>query len=94
MKGVPFPDALLHDGIVQVAVLVDDELAVALVLSHLGRVGAPEELAIEELDADDSEHELEQQCNEHNVADGFHSDDHTLKEGQSIQYVKGDRKKS
>ena len=78
MKGVPFPDALLHDGIVQVAVLVDDELAVALVLSHLGGVGAAEELALEELDADDGEHELQQQGDEHDVADGLDCDDHTL----------------
>ena len=49
VERVPLPDPLLDDGIIEIAVLVDDELAVALLLSHLGGVRTPEELSLEEL---------------------------------------------
>ena len=78
VEGVPFPDPLLHDGVAEVPILVADELALASVFSHLGPVRAHEELALEQLDADDGEHELEQQGDEDNVADGLDGNDHTL----------------
>ena len=47
VEGVALPDALLHDGVVEVAVLVHHELALALVLCHLGLVRAHEEFTLE-----------------------------------------------
>ena len=78
VEGVPIPDSLLHDRIVQVAILVHDELALALLLGHLGSVRAHEELAFEQLDANDGEHELEEQGDQHDVADGLHGHDDAL----------------
>ena len=78
VEGVPVPDPLLHDRVVEVAVLVDDELALALGLRHLARVRAHEELALEELHADDGEHELQEQRHQDDVADGLHGHDHAL----------------
>ena len=78
MEGVPLPHPLLDDGVVEVAVLVDDELALAGVLRHLGLVRAHEELALEQLDADDGEHELEEEGDKDNVADGLDGHDDAL----------------
>ena len=78
MEGVPLPHPLFHDRVVEVAVLVNDELALARVLRHLGDVGAHEELALEQLHPDDREHEHEEQRHEHDVADGLDGDDDAL----------------
>jgi len=58
---VPLPGPLLHDGVVEVAVLVDDELSLAGLLCHLGLVRTHEELPLEQLHTDDGKHELQKQ---------------------------------
>ena len=78
VEGVPFPNALLDDRVAQVAVLVDDELTLALILGRLGLVRAHEEFALKQLDADDGEHELEQQRDEDDVADSLDGHDDAL----------------
>ncbi len=78
VEGVSLPHSLLDDGIVEISVLVDDKLTLTGLLSHLGRVRAHEELPLEELDADDAEHEDEQERDKHDVADGLDGDDHAL----------------
>ena len=50
----------------------------AIELGQFGPVVAHEELALEQLHADDGEHELEQTRDQHNVPDGFDGDDHAL----------------
>ena len=78
MKGVSLPHALLDDGVVEIAIFVYNELALARVLRHLGQVRAHEELAFEELDTNDWEHEDEEQGDEHDVADGFDGNNDAL----------------
>ena len=78
MERISLPDPLLDDGVVEVAVLVDDELSLAGVLGHLWLVGTHEELALEQLDADDGEHELEEEGDQDDVADGFDGHDDAL----------------
>ena len=78
MEGISLPDSLLHDGVAEIPVFVADELALARVFGHLGSIRAHEELALEQLDADDGKHELEQECDQDNVADGLDGHDHAL----------------
>ena len=78
MESVSLPNALLNDWIVEVAVFVDDEVALASFLSHLGLVSTHEELSFEQLDANYSKHELKKESDQDNVADGFYSDDDAL----------------
>ena len=72
------PEPLLHDGLVDVPVLVGDELALARVVVVHAQVRADEELPLEQLHADDSEHEDEEHGDGHDVADGLDGDDHAL----------------
>ena len=61
----------LHDRVVEIAIFVNNELALASILSHLGRVGAHEKLALEQLDANDRKHENQQQSDQQNVVNRF-----------------------
>ena len=78
MELASLPDPLLHQGLVNVTVLVGDELALtSLVVVH-ALVGTHEELALEQLDTNDSEHEDEEHGDCHDVTDGLDRDDHAL----------------
>ena len=46
METASFPHPFLHDGIVDVIILIHEELALALCLGHLGQVRAHEEFAL------------------------------------------------
>ena len=74
----PDPFSLLLDRVVDVIIFVGEEIALALVSRHLGEICASEEFSLEQLDSDNSEKELEEQCDHHNVADGFDGDNQTL----------------
>ena len=65
----PLPDPLLHDGLVDVAVLVGDKLSLTRLVVVHGQVCAHEELALEQLDPDDTEHEDEEDGDGHDVTD-------------------------
>ena len=56
------PQPLLHDGLVDVPVLVGDELALARVVVVHAQVRADEELPLEQLHTDDGKHELKQRA--------------------------------
>ena len=92
MELTPLPDPLLHQGLVDVPVLVGDELALASFIVVHAQVGADEELPLEQLDTNDPEHEDEEHCDRHNVADGLDRHDHTLhhllKAGGSVDSAK------
>ena len=78
VEGTSLPESLLQDGFVDVSVSEGDVLSLAgLVVVH-AEVGADEELPLEQLDPDDSEHEDEQDGDGHDVADTLHGDDHAL----------------
>ena len=69
MERISLPDPLLDDGVVEIAIFVDNKIALAGVLGHLGQVRAHEELALEQLDPDDTEHEDEEDGDGHDVTD-------------------------
>ena len=72
------PFSFLLDRVVDVVIFVGEVIALAFVSRHLGEICASEEFSLEQLDSDNSEKELEEQCNHHNVADGFDGDNQTL----------------
>ena len=69
---------LFNNGVVEVAIFVDNKLTLASVLGHFRLVGAHEELALEQLHSNDGEHEDQEQCNQDDVADGLHGHNDTL----------------
>ena len=74
----PLPDPLLHDGLVDVPVLVGDKLSLTRLVVVHGQVCTHEELALEQLDPDDGEHELEEEGDEDDVADSLDGHDDAL----------------
>ena len=72
VERISLPNPLLDNRLVDITILVSDEFSLAGLIDIHAEVRAHEELALEELDTDNSEHEYEQDCHSHNVADGFH----------------------
>ena len=72
------PNSLFHDWLVDVSILVGDELSLTMLLFVHAEVRAHEELALEQLDADDTKHEDEEDGDGHDVTDGLDGHDHTL----------------
>ena len=66
------PKSFLHNWLVDITILIGDKFPLTGLIVIHAEVCADEELALEKLDTDNSEHEYEQDCHSHNVADGFH----------------------
>ena len=69
---------LFNNGIVEVAIFVDNKLTLASVLGHFRLVWAHEELALEQLHSNDGEHENQEQRNQYDVTNGFDGNYDTL----------------
>ena len=78
VEGTSLPDPLLNNGFVDVSVSVGDEFALAGRIVVHAEVRAHEELPLEQLHSDDSEHEDQEDGDSHDVTNGLHGDDHTL----------------
>ena len=78
VEGTSLPEPLLQDGFVDVSICEGNVFSLAgLVVVH-AEVRADEELPLEQLDPDDSEHEDEKDGDGHDVADTLDGDDHAL----------------
>ena len=78
VEGTSLPESLLQDWFVDVSVSECDVFSLTgLVVVH-AEVGADEELPLEQLDSDDTEHEDEKDGDGHDVSDTLDGDDHTL----------------
>ena len=72
VKGTSLPHSVLHNGLVDISILVSDELSLTGLFDIHTEVGAHEKLPLEKLDTNNAEHEYQQNCYGHDVTNGFH----------------------